>query len=75
MLVLDDLRSGKLLAPLGFVPGTRTVVLWVAPHLAARYETRVLTAWLDEELRASEADDAIAAVRSNGAQRQVRQKV
>jgi DNA-binding transcriptional LysR family regulator len=75
MLVLDDLRSGKLVAPFGFVPGPRTLVLWVAPHLAARYETRVLTAWLDEELRASEADDAIAAVRSNGAQRQVRQKV
>lgn len=60
MLVLDDLRSGKLVAPFGFVAGPRQLTLWVAPHLAARQETRALTAWLEEELQASEADDAVA---------------
>ena len=71
MLVLDDLRSGKLVAPFGFVPGPRKLTLWVAPHLSARHETKVLTGWLDEELRASETDDAIA-LHSNAHRRQAR---
>lgn len=54
MLVLDDLRSGKLVAPFGFVPGPRTLVLWIAPHLAERRETEALSSWLEEELIASE---------------------
>lgn len=73
MLVLDDLRSGKLVAPFGFVAGPRQLTLWVAPHLAARQETRALTDWLDEELHSSEADDAIA-LNSNGHRRQPRRE-
>ena len=51
ILVLDDLRSGKLVAPLGFVAGSFKLVLWVAPHLRARPETRALVDWLTEEFR------------------------
>ena len=51
ILVLDDLRSGKLVAPFGFVPGPYKLVLWIAPHLRARPDTKALVAWLTEELR------------------------
>ncbi len=51
ILVLDDLRSGKLVAPLGFVAGPFRLVLWVAPHLRARTETKALVAWLTNEFR------------------------
>jgi hypothetical protein len=49
--VLDDLRSGKLVAPLGFVAGPFKIVLWIAPHLRARSETRALVEWLTQEFR------------------------
>ena len=51
ILVLDDLRSGKLVAPLGFVAGPFKIVLWVAPHLRARHETKALVDWLTKEFR------------------------
>ena len=51
MLVLDDLESGKLVAPFGFVPGPFRLVLWIAPHLRLRPETKALVAWLTAELR------------------------
>ena len=51
ILVLDDLRSGKLVAPFGFVPGPYKLVLWIAPHLRTRPDTKALVAWLTEELR------------------------
>jgi len=51
ILVLDDLRSGKLLAPIGFVAGPFKIVLWIAPHLRARWETRALVDWLTGEFR------------------------
>jgi LysR family transcriptional regulator, glycine cleavage system transcriptional activator len=51
ILVLDDLRSGKLLAPLGFVPGPFNIVLWIAPHLRVRSETKALVEWLTQEFR------------------------
>lgn len=51
MLVLDDLRSGKLVAPFGFVPGPYKLVLWVAPHLRLRADTRALVDWLTAEFR------------------------
>ncbi len=50
MLVLDDLRSGKLVAPFGFVPGPHKLSLWIAPHLRARADTRALVNWLTMEL-------------------------
>ena len=51
ILVLDDLRSGKLVAPLGFVSGRFKIVLWVAPHLRARHEIKSLVDWLTKEFR------------------------
>lgn len=52
MLVIDDLRSGKLVAPFGFIPGPHKLVLWVAPHLRLRADTRALVDWLIAEFRA-----------------------
>ena len=51
ILVLDDLRSGKLVAPLSFVAGAYKLVLWIAPHLRARPETKALVDWLTIEFR------------------------
>lgn len=56
MLVGDDLRSGKLVAPFGFVPGPRQLQLWIAPHLGRRPEIRALEKWLVGEVRESLAD-------------------
>jgi len=54
MLVHDDLSSGTLVAPLGFVAGPNTLSIWVAPHLNRRSDTVRLVDWLTEELRTSE---------------------
>ncbi|MFM0203396.1 LysR substrate-binding domain-containing protein [Paraburkholderia fungorum] len=54
MLVRDELDSGALVAPFGFVPGPRKLVLWVAPHLEARPQTAALVDWLGAELRDTE---------------------
>jgi len=51
ILVLSDLRSGKLVAPFGFVRGPNKIVLWIAPHLRMRPDTKALVAWLTAELR------------------------
>jgi len=63
ILVLDDLRSGKIVAPLGFVAGPFKIVLWIAPHLRARSETRALVDWLTKEFRKpgmqSDADEPL----------------
>jgi LysR family glycine cleavage system transcriptional activator len=67
MLVLDDLHSGKLVAPLGFVPSRRKLVLWVAPHLDGRGDVEALARWLAAEMRASET--ALAQQRASSPQR------
>ncbi|TWC69597.1 LysR substrate-binding domain-containing protein [Herbaspirillum sp. SJZ099] len=54
MLVRDELRSGALVAPFGFVPGPHHLVLWVAPHMAGRHQADALVAWLKQELDAAE---------------------
>lgn len=54
MLVRDDLNSGALVAPLGFVAGPNRLVIWVAPHLSRRTDTVKLVDWLTDELRRSE---------------------
>jgi LysR family transcriptional regulator, glycine cleavage system transcriptional activator len=51
MLVESELASGRLVAPFGFASGTRRLVLWTAPHLASRPETRALTTWLTQEMK------------------------
>nr|WP_267874746.1 LysR substrate-binding domain-containing protein [Telluria antibiotica] len=54
MLVQDDLNSGALVAPFGFVPGPNKLTIWVASHLTERSETKRLVAWLSGELRKDE---------------------
>ena len=54
MLVRDDLKSGALVAPLGFAAGPNSLVIWVAPHLSRRADTVKLVNWLTAELRSSE---------------------
>jgi LysR family transcriptional regulator, glycine cleavage system transcriptional activator len=54
MLVRDDLNSGTLVAPLGFLTGPNTLSIWVAPHLSRRSNMVRLVDWLTEELRTSE---------------------
>lgn len=51
MMVLDEIRSGRLVAPFGFVPGPRKLVLWIAPHLGARPDTKAMANWLSTELK------------------------
>ncbi|SAK71672.1 DNA-binding transcriptional activator GcvA [Caballeronia catudaia] len=53
MLVMNDLVSGKLVAPFGFAPGPRELVLWVAPHLRAHADVAQLERWLIEEMSES----------------------
>lgn len=55
ILVLTELALGRLVAPLGFVKGPRKLVLWVAPHLRLRPETRALVNWIDVEMRKTDA--------------------
>ncbi|MBN3728962.1 LysR substrate-binding domain-containing protein [Burkholderia sp. Ac-20379] len=50
MLVMDDLVSGKLVAPFGFAPGPRQLMLWVAPHLRADADVSQLERWLTAEM-------------------------
>jgi DNA-binding transcriptional LysR family regulator len=50
MLVMDEVRAGRLVAPFGFVPGPRKLVLWIAPHLASRPEVKAMTRWLSAEV-------------------------
>jgi LysR family transcriptional regulator, glycine cleavage system transcriptional activator len=54
MLVRDDLTSGTLVAPLGFVRGPNRMVIWIAPHLSRRPDVIKLVEWLHDELRATE---------------------
>lgn len=53
MLVLDDLSSGRLVAPFGFAKGPRRLVLWISPHVATRPDTLALERWLTETIPAS----------------------
>ncbi len=54
MLVRDDLTSGTLVAPLGFVRGPNRLTIWIAPHLSRREDVIKLVDWLHDELRATE---------------------
>ena len=62
MLALDDLKSGKLVAPFGFVPSKRKLVLWIAPHIDARSDVDALASWLIEEMKGTEATAPVAQV-------------
>lgn len=56
LLVQDYLASGKLVAPFGFAPGENKLVVWVAPHLRMRPDTRLLVDWLTAEFRKTDAE-------------------
>jgi DNA-binding transcriptional LysR family regulator len=56
MLVLSDLESGALVAPLGFVRGPNRIQLWVPQHLQRQSEVVELTEWLNQELRRDSSD-------------------
>ncbi|CDY78882.1 Glycine cleavage system transcriptional activator [Caballeronia glathei] len=58
ILVRDELDSGALVAPFGFVSGPRKLVLWVAPHLETRPQTVALVEWLKNELLRTEGKSA-----------------
>lgn len=54
MLVQDDLNSGTLVAPFGFIEGPHRLTIWVGSQSAERSETKRLVDWLRKELRADE---------------------
>ena len=66
MLVRDDLAAGTLVAPFGFVPGLNKLVLWIAPHISSRPETRALEDWLTHELKQSEKGPRAALATKRG---------
>ncbi|SPB14440.1 transcriptional regulator [Caballeronia novacaledonica] len=74
MLVMNDLISGKLCAPFGFVRGPRQLVLWVAPHLRAHADVKQLEQWLIAEMNESlkEMTAFLDGADSAGAQREER---
>jgi len=51
MLAINDLQSGRLVAPFGFVPGPRQLFLWIAPHLGSRKDVKALERWLTREMQ------------------------
>ncbi|WP_246752914.1 LysR substrate-binding domain-containing protein [Sinorhizobium sp. BG8] len=53
MLVLDQIQSGRLVAPFGFRPGPRRLLLWIAPHLVGRPDTLAIENWLTREIHSS----------------------
>lgn len=67
MLVDDDLRSGKLVAPFGFVPSRRKLVLWVAPNVDGRPDVEAMARWLAREMKATESASPPVLVPGGGA--------
>jgi len=53
MLVANELRSGRLVAPFGFAEGPREMSLWIAQHLANRPDTKAVVNWLTSEFKAT----------------------
>lgn len=49
MIVEEEIRSGRLVAPLGFVESGHNMVLWIAPHLRTAREVRLLVDWLSQK--------------------------
>lgn len=58
VLALEELKSGRLVAPFGFVQGQRKLSLWIAPHLASRPDMKKLEKWLTQEFRSVLAEHA-----------------
>lgn len=56
LLVEDDVRSGHLVAPFGFVAGPHKLQLWVAHHQRNRPDVQATVRWLRGELATMAAD-------------------
>ncbi|TGE01770.1 LysR substrate-binding domain-containing protein [Methylobacterium nonmethylotrophicum] len=69
MLVIGEVKAGRLVAPFGFVPGQRALKLWIAGHLGDRPDLRALERWLVAEMRSIVPDpvDGVTAVSRIGA--------
>ena len=50
ILVADEIERGHLVAPLGFVPGTRELSLWIAQHVRSREDVRRVSGWIQDEM-------------------------
>lgn len=50
LLVDDDVRSGHLVAPFGFVPGPHKLQLWVAHYQRNRPDLQATVRWLRDEI-------------------------
>lgn len=46
MIVENEIRSGKLVAPYGFIDGKFNIVMWIAPHLRSSKELQDLVTWI-----------------------------
>jgi len=49
-LIEEEIESGQLVAPLGFVESGHTLNLWIAPHERFRDDVRRLAAWIKERM-------------------------
>ncbi len=49
------IQSGHVLAPFGFCEGPHRYEMWIAPHVRARADLRLLADWLKCEMQASRA--------------------
>lgn len=57
-LVENEIRSGQLVAPLGFVRSPHTLNLWIAPHVRLRDDVRRLASWIQTNMELPKADSA-----------------
>lgn len=55
ILVEDEIRSGHLVAPFGFVGGPHEIQLWMAGHQRGRADLQATAEWLRTQLRAVSA--------------------
>lgn len=53
MFVIEELNTGRLVAPFGSIPGKRQLMLWTAPHVETRPESRAVSRWLAREMSAT----------------------
>ncbi|MEL4375110.1 LysR substrate-binding domain-containing protein [Brucella cytisi] len=59
MLVTRHIASERLVAPFGFHPGPRRMLLWIAPHRAGQRDTLALEKWLTREMRSQSEDHSV----------------
>src|SRR3546814_17648697 len=46
MIVENEIRSGRLVAPYGFIDGKFNIVMWIAPYLRSSKELQDLVSWI-----------------------------